>query len=726
MGRYARVTLLGIGGVATPPARRALRDPNFVADFGPARPRGFVDVRFPEAGQDARVARRPRGHHRGGLRGDGRAVPRQGKARRRRERRRGAAHARRRRAVVACDVRRQRRRRATSRGADAAARNVGAAIAGGDRYCASFAWRAVAVFEEALRSEVPSVRAAAAGALARKDPTGRNDFADVCAALLFRRHDVGVRRPAFFDLRRWWDVALAEPEYRAANAARETGLTRAKKLDAAWRGAYLTPWPETRAPGARAARDGRRPNRNRPRRRTRRRANAPVPEGARPHGRVARGTPLAEAGLERADARAESLKELRARSCGATRRGARRARTADKVSETVTSDVISDVQSSSGSDDSDSGFDLADGSDEGSRASLYAPDVTARRRARAARTEGRRAHGVTAAASAAAALRRVAPARRSRRNRRQARGVGSSCPSGRPLGFARRARHDRLRVTRANRTLASLLDAALGGEGDEVRAANEDLLLLEDESAEKGERSADGTARAELAATAAADDGRITAGHTSLTSLSATGRRCFFFPVPALTYREMALVFLGVVVERRPAQRRGAPAGASGRWRGAAALALGGGGVPAFLKTDYVVLRSDGSEGKRSASVADVPRRRAPRVRRHRPPLVASRASSSSPSWPPVGGCGTLLRRLAEVMADAAAAPTRRRPRRILTALDEDARVTVCVRALGLARRADELGAARPRRRRAALDSRRLRQPARRPRRAGRRRFSEN
>jgi hypothetical protein len=113
---------------------------------------------------------------------------------------------------------------------DAAARGVGAAVAGGDRYCASFAWRAVVVFEKALRSSVPSVRAAAASALARRDASGRNDFADACAALLFRRHDIGVPRPSFFNLRRWWDVALAEPEYRAANAAMETGLTRGKKL----------------------------------------------------------------------------------------------------------------------------------------------------------------------------------------------------------------------------------------------------------------------------------------------------------------------------------------------------------------------------------------------------------------------------------------------------------------------------------------------------------------
>ena len=581
---------------------------------------------------------------------------------------------------------------------DAAARGVGAAIAGGDRYCASFAWRAVAVFEEALRSEVPSVRAAAAGALARKDPTGRNDFADVCAALLFRRHDVGVRRPAFFDLRRWWDVALAEPEYRAANAARETGLTRAKKLDAAWRGAYLTPWPETARARARALLEtdvgrietGRADGRGDER--THLFLKALDPTGA-----SLGGTPLAEAGLERADARAESLKELRTKLRRDQARRARRARTADEVSETVTSDVISDVQSSSGSDDSDSGFDLADGSDEALAQSHYAPDVTARRRAERHERRDAKAHGVTAAASAAAALRRVAPARRSYREppagswRRFFLSFGASAR----LREAR-ARHDRLRVTLANRTLASLLDAALGGEGDEVRAANEDGASKTALKKKKEKEARMEPKLAELAATAAADDGRITAGHTSLTSLSATGAPVLFLPVPALTYREMALVFLGVVVETPAPPRPGAvpPAGAAAAMAATAALALRGGGVPAFLKTDYVVLRSDGSEGKRSTPPSRTYLAAALRACGgiDRPPLVASRASEFVTELAARRRMrGALLRRLAEVMADAAAAPTGVDPDASLTALDEDARVTICVRALGLARRAGEL-----------------------------------
>ena len=87
---------------------------------------------------------------------------------------------------------------------------------------------------------------------------------------------------------------------------------------------------------------------------------------------------------------------------------------------------------------------------------------------------------------------------------------------------------------------------------------------------------------AELAATAAADDGRITAGHTSLTSLSATGAPVLFLPVPALTYREMALVFLGAVVETPAPPRPGAvpPAGAAAAMAAAAALALGKAAFP--------------------------------------------------------------------------------------------------------------------------------------------------
>ena len=149
------------------------------------------------------------------------------------------------------------RLRRASRGADAAAR-IGAAIAGGDRYCASFAWRAVAVFEEALGRKCP--RCAPPRRRSPKDPTGRNDFAGVrrrcCSATRRRR-----RRPPSSTCggggrraRRAW--------YRAANAARN-GPDAREKL--APRGAARTSRPgrRRRAPGRGAARDGRRPNRNR-------------------------------------------------------------------------------------------------------------------------------------------------------------------------------------------------------------------------------------------------------------------------------------------------------------------------------------------------------------------------------------------------------------------------------------------------------------------------------
>ena len=252
-----------------------------------------------------------------------------------------------------------------------------------------------------------------------------------------------------------------------------------------------------------------------------------------PTGASLGGTPLAEAGLERADARAESLKELRTKLRRDQARRARRARTADKVSETVTSDVTSDVQSSSGSDDSDSGFDLADGSDEALAQSHYAPDVTARRRAERHERRDAKAHGVTAAASAAAALRRVAPARRSYREppagswRRFFLSFGASAR----LREAR-ARHDRLRVTLANRTLASLLDAALGGEGDEVRAANEDgasktALKKKGEGTAGWNRSSRSSPRPPPRTT----DGSPPVTRVSRVSLPPE-RRCFFFPFP--------------------------------------------------------------------------------------------------------------------------------------------------------------------------------------------------
>ena len=290
MGRYARVTLLGIGGVATPPRGSPARPQLRRRLRAQARPRGFVDVRFPEAGQDARVARRPRGHHRGGLRGDGRAVPRQGKARRRRERRRGADHARRRRAVVACDVRRQRRRRVASRGA----RRRGARRRRGDRR-----WRPVLrVLRVArgggLRGGAPvgsALRARRRGGRARPERPDR--------AQRFRRRLRGAAVPAARRRRATARLLrLAAVVGRRARRARvprgergagdgpdareEAGRRVARRVPHALAG-------DGARQGARAARDGRRPNRNRPRRRTRRRANAPVPEGARPHGRVARG-----------------------------------------------------------------------------------------------------------------------------------------------------------------------------------------------------------------------------------------------------------------------------------------------------------------------------------------------------------------------------------------------------------------------------------------------------
>ena len=571
---------------------------------------------------------------------------------------------------------------------DAAARGVGAAVAGGDRYCSTLAWRAVRLFEEALRSEVPAVRAAAASALAAKDKdSGRNDFADACAALLFRRHDVGVKRPSFFNLRRWWDVALAEPEYRAACAAEETGLPRAKKLDAAWRGAYLTPWPAIARARARAFletdeggvetgswRDGGGDERTHL-----------FLKALDPTGSVLGGTPLAEAGLDAADAEAASVKELRTKLRRDEARRARRARAAQTGTRTE-ADAGSDASDASLSDDEsiDNPFDLLDGSDEALAQSHYAPDVAARRRAERHERRDAKAHGVPAAARAVAALRRVAPARRSYREppagslRQFFLSFGASAR----LRDAR-ARHDALRITLANRTLASLLDAALGGEGDEVSAAN-----------------------AAAAAPEAASSPRKDPTPKTFRSRSETAGAPAL--VPALTTRGLARLFFGSVLETPARAKPGAlpPAGAAAAMAAAAALALGDGGVPAFLKTDY----GDGTEIPKtppSRTYLAAALRACGGV--DRPPLVASRASDFVNRLVKRRRTrGALLRRLAAVMADAAAAPTdgrdlpraspvsSRRARRARWApaekrVDEDARVTICVRALGLARRAAEL-----------------------------------
>ena len=581
---------------------------------------------------------------------------------------------------------------------DAAARGVGAAVAGGDRYCASFAWRAVLVFEKALRSSVPSVRAAAASALARRDASGRNDFADACAALLFRRHDVGVPRPSFFNLRRWWDVALAEPEYRAANAARETGLTRGKKLDAAWRGAYLTPWRIVARAKARAfvefdvggIETGRSDGRGDERMHLFLRALDPT-------GASLGGTPLAEAGLDAADAEQASLKELRTklrrdRARRARQKASERRSASDDFFSVDATDAFSDAFSSL-SDESSDDFDLARGSDEALAQSHYAPDVSARRRAERHERRDAKAYGVTAAAVAAASLRRFAPPRRNFAEppRRSWRRFLLSFGASAGLREARK-KQDALRINLANRTLASLLDAALGGEGDQVRAANApaNADVADDERRRQNKSSplvflrtiADAASGRGVTATAV-DGGAIAGGHGHARS----GPDAIPEPLPALTYRAMAFLFLGLVVETPPPPRPGAvpPAGAAAAAAAAAALALRGGGVPAFLKTDYF----DGGD-----PAATPPSRTylAAALRAcggvDRPPLVASRASEFVTALAARRRTrGALLRALAAVMADAAA-PTLN-PKRV--ALDEDARVTLCVRALGMARRAAEL-----------------------------------
>jgi len=53
-------------------------------------------------------------------------------------------------------------------------------------------WRALPMMLEALRSPISGLRGAAAEAMC--DPS----FATAAAALLFHRHDVGLRRPRLF------------------------------------------------------------------------------------------------------------------------------------------------------------------------------------------------------------------------------------------------------------------------------------------------------------------------------------------------------------------------------------------------------------------------------------------------------------------------------------------------------------------------------------------------
>jgi hypothetical protein len=148
----------------------------------------------------------------------------------------------------------------------------------------------------------------------------------------------------------------------------------------------------------------------------------------------------------------------------------------------------------------------------------------------------------------------------------------------------------------------------------------------------------------------------------------------------------MAFLFLGLVVETPPPPPPGAvpPAGAAAAAAAAAALALRGGGVPAFLKTDYFEEGPNATPPSRTYLAAAL--RLCGGV--DRPPLVQARASEFVTALAARRRTrGALLRALAAVMADAAAPVVTK----TLVALDEDARVTLCVRALGLARSAAEL-----------------------------------
>ena len=100
----------------------------------------------------------------------------------------------------------------------------------------TLAWRALPMILEALQSPIPALRAAAAEAICEPD------FATAAAALLFRRHDVGMRRPRLFELRRMLDVTWEDPVLISQQELPDTGLTKHTQLDASWRGDLLVPW----------------------------------------------------------------------------------------------------------------------------------------------------------------------------------------------------------------------------------------------------------------------------------------------------------------------------------------------------------------------------------------------------------------------------------------------------------------------------------------------------
>ena len=476
----------------------------------------------------------------------------------------------------------------------------------------ALAWRAIPWILKALKSPIPSLRASAAEAVTERD------FATATAALLFHRHDVGLKRPSAFEWRRVVDALFEDPILFTAQDLEDTGLAREEQLEAAWRGDWIVPWPVIQRGRARTILE----------------MDVGGDDGAvtgsgdvalhralvdlDPTGEAVGGTALVAANGKNRPTNV-SLGQLRER---VRREELQRARA--KMLESSATGEISDEEEM---------YTMRTRADAMSAEELstFRPDVLARRDAEDAEAESGRLTDLELFLSR---LRRFKPPAPIDAGFNAVKKVALSIGASAALKRARAA-HDATRRKRAKALMENLLDAALGGRGDEVkRFAGDRLCLPVGSEAWKQKEAKDAAARAAAKALKGVDP-------HARPPTPPKGQKGLAKPIPksaAVTSKDKGKTAEEEAEETRLASRPASlPApGAAAAMRACGELVDRPGGAPAFLHGSKrfvaAALRASGGSD--------------------RPPGVVSRAGVL------VGGVvnrrrlrGTLLRRLGEVCA---------------------------------------------------------------------------
>ena len=352
--------------------------------------------------------------------------------------------------------------------ASSALTSLAAAAGAACRHDPRLAWRALPLFLRALRSPHPELRGGAAEALC--DDT----FASAASALLFHRHDVGLRKPRAWELRRFIDVTFEDPTLLAAQRMPGTGLTHYRQLDMAYRAECVVPWRVIVRAKARALVEM---------------EGASVGSGVyEKHGRDAPGGEKDGAlalhlALRSMDPTGETLGSTPLAAVGkrivtsetvsatAIRTQVRRAKAARAITRRGDDDDDATGRRARRKNGDDSDDDVEDDDIERmneDQLSNFNPLVLMRR----AHEEDEATHLRTPLESTLASIRRFKPA---------APITGDEDPNGRNLAHRaclyfgasaamrrKRRSHDAERIRRAREVLELLLDAALGGRGDQL------------------------------------------------------------------------------------------------------------------------------------------------------------------------------------------------------------------------------------------------------------------